>query len=129
VKEPFVPPRRSWPGKFRDAAIGVWRGAAGQCSFAVHVPAAVLVVAAGAILQVSRIEWCLLALCIATVFSAELFNSALERIAKAIDRDYNEHLADGLNIASGAVLAAAIGAAVVGVLVLGSRFAEVVGWW
>lgn len=129
MNDAFQPPRRSWPGKFRDAALGVWRGMRGQCSFAVHLPAAALVIVAGAVLGVDRVEWCLLALCITIVLAAEMFNSALETIAKAIDHRYNRHLAEGLDIASGAVLIAALGASCVGLLVLGRRLGELLGWW
>ena len=74
---------------------------------------------AGWTLGISRTEWCLLILCIAVVMAAELFNSALEQLAKAITEEKNSHIRNGLDIASGAVLVAAIGAAVIGVLVLG----------
>lgn len=125
----YLPTPRSWFAKFRDAAIGVWRGARGQCSFTVHFSAAALVIAAGLTLRVARIEWCLLILSITVVLAAEMFNSALETIAKAIDRRYNPHLADGLDIGSAAVLIAALGASAVGAFVLGYRLGIEVGWW
>ena len=53
--------------------------------------------------------------------TAELFNSALEQLAKAITKEEDPHVRNGLDIASGAVLVAAIGAAVIGLLVLGSQ--------
>jgi diacylglycerol kinase len=48
-----------------------------------------------------------------------MFNSSIERLAKAIDCGYNAHLRDALDIAAGAVLTAAIGAASIGVVILG----------
>jgi diacylglycerol kinase len=99
-----------------------------QASFGVHLAAAVLVVATAAWLQVSRVEWCLLLLCIASVFTAELFNSALESLAKAVDQQHNEHLRDALDIASGAVLVAAMGAAAVGATVLLPHFLRAALW-
>ena len=75
----------------------------------------------GWVLGISRTEWCLLILCIALVMTAELFNSALEQLAKAITKEEDPHVRNGLDIASGAVLVAAIGAAVIGLLVLGSQ--------
>ncbi|MEQ8785892.1 MAG: diacylglycerol kinase [Pirellulaceae bacterium] len=117
------PPRRTWVRKFRDAFRGLWIGVRGQSSFAVHVPAAALVIAAGVVLKVSLAEWCLLALCITLVLAAEMFNSALESMAKAIDVEHNLHLADGLDIGSAAVLVAALGALVVGLLIFAPRVA------
>lgn len=114
---PFDPPRRSWLKKFADAFAGIAIGVRGQASFVVHLVCAAIVVAAGVWLKVNPTEWCLLVLCIAVVLAAEMFNSALERLAKALDDEENPHLAAGLNIASAAVLLAALGAAVVGAII------------
>jgi diacylglycerol kinase len=115
------PTRRTWREKFRDAFRGLWIGVRGQSSFAVHLPAAVLVIAAGFVLRVSHAEWCLLVLCITLVLAAEMFNSSLESMAKAIDVEHNLHLADGLDIGSAAVLVAAAGSAVIAAIVFVPR--------
>ena len=117
----YEPPRRSWFRKFADAFRGLAQGVLGQSSFLVHIPCAIAVVACGAWLRVSVSEWCLLVLCITLVLSAELFNSALEHLAKAIDPQENEHLAIALNIASSAVLVAALGAVAIGAMVFVPR--------
>lgn len=114
----YTPPARGWIAKFGDAFGGIVAGMRGQCSFAVHLPAAVIVVVLALALRVTWIEGCLLALCITAVLGAELMNSALERLARAITSEFNEDLRVGLNIASGAVLVVSLGAAVVGALVL-----------
>jgi diacylglycerol kinase (ATP) len=62
-----------------------------------------------------------LVLCITVVQAAELFNSALECLAKAIDTNHNPHIADALDLAGGAVLVTAIGAATVGAIVFVAR--------
>lgn len=123
------PPRRSWLRKFRDAFRGLWIGVRGQSSFAVHLPMAVLVIVAGCVLRVSLVEWCLLVLAITGVLAAELFNSALESLAKAIDVKHNLHLADGLDIGSAAVLVAALGASTVGAIVFLYRLGVLLAWW
>ena len=51
------------------------------------------------------------------VLAAEMFNSALEAMARAIDTQYNRDLGDALDIASAAVLVCAVGAAAVGLIV------------
>ena len=56
-------------------------------------------------------------MCIAMVIGAELFNSALERLARAVTRSEDEDVAVALDIASGAVLVVSLGAAAVGGLV------------
>jgi diacylglycerol kinase len=112
---------RSWTAKFCGAFRGLLVGTRRQTSFAVHLVFTLAVVAAAGWLRVSRLEWCLLILCIGVVLSAEMFNSALETLARAIDTQYNRHLADGLDIASAAVLLSAAGAALCGLLILVPR--------
>jgi diacylglycerol kinase len=109
----------SWRRKFRDAFRGQKRGFRGESNFFVHFFAAAVVVAAAAALGADRVEWSLLVVCITGVLTAEMFNSAVERLAKAIDENYNPHLRDALDIAAGAVLTAAVGAMVVGIVILG----------
>jgi diacylglycerol kinase len=115
--EPFAKTPRSWLRKFADAFRGLAVAVRGQSSFAVHALVSVLVIAAAAWFHVSMAEWCLLALCIAFVWSAELMNTALETIAPAIDTRYNERLRDAIDIASGAVLFAACGSVSVGLMI------------
>jgi diacylglycerol kinase len=120
---------RSWVAKFRCAFRGAELGIRGQSSFFVHLFAAAAVVVAGIALQVTRLEWCLLLLCIAGVLTCEMFNSALEATARAITREQNPHLADALDIGSAAVLVASIGAALVGAMIFLDRLLKLVGWW
>jgi len=119
---------RSWPKKFRDAFRGVGVGVRGERSFRVHFLVAAVVVVAAVVMRVERIEWCLLVLSITVVLAAEMFNSALERMAKAITQEHHPRLADALDIGSAAVLVAAIGASVVGGIVFVHRFTILVGW-
>ena len=114
--EIFVPPG-GWRKKFRNAFRGAKRGVRGQSSFFVHFFVAAAVIAAAAVLDVPLVEWCLLLLCITIVLVAEMFNSALEWLAKAIDPKHNPHLAEALDIGSAAVLIASIGATIVGAII------------
>jgi diacylglycerol kinase len=119
--------QRTWWGKFRNAfrgmAVGVW----GHSSFAAHLPLASAVIVCGFVFRVSLVEWGLLILCITAVLVAELFNSALESMAKAIDRRHNPQLGNALDISAAAVLTAAIGAATVGSMVFVYRLAVWLG--
>ena len=117
MNEPYQPPARGWLQKFGDALGGIVAGMRGQSSFLVHIPAAGAVAAMAIVLQVSRTEACLLALCVTAVIGAELLNTALEYLAKAITSQYHDDVRIGLNIASGAVLFVALGASVVGALI------------
>ena len=70
-----------------------------------------------------------LALAVAGVMAAELFNTALERLADAVDTEHNPTIGEALDIASAAVLVAALGAATVGSIVFGYRLGTAAGWW
>jgi len=129
MPDDLISPERSWVQKFRDAFRGVKAGVRGQSSFFVHFFIAALVVAAGAVLRVSLIEWCLLLLCIAGVLTAEMFNSALESMAKAITGESDPHLGNSLDIGSAAVLLASLGATVVGTIIFANRLGMLLGWW
>jgi diacylglycerol kinase len=123
MREKLLPPQRTWYQKFRCAFRGLRLGVRGQTSFLVHFLVAGAVLLAAALLQVDRTEWCALLLCITVVLTAEMFNSALEHLARAVDRSENRHIASALDIGSAAVLTAAIGASVVGSLILVSHAA------
>ncbi len=109
---------RSWTCKFADAYRGLRRAVRSQSSFAVHLPVAVAVVVVAAGLGVSAVEWCLLLGAIGAVFMAEVFNTAIESLARAHDVGRHPRIRDALDMASGAVLVAAITAAAVGIIVL-----------
>ncbi len=111
---------RGWIKKFGDACRGVKIAVRAEASFFVHLFVTAVVVLAGAVLGISTIQWCVIVLCIAVVLTAEMLNTALERLARAITRETTPDIRDALDMASGAVLLASVGAVVVGVLVLGA---------
>lgn len=117
MRKEFRPTQRTWSQKFRCAFRGIRLGVHGQSSFLVHFVVAGLVVVAAAWLGIDRAEWCALALCITIVFTAEMFNSALEHLARAVDRSENRHLGSALDIGSAAVLTASAGASIVGSII------------
>ena len=51
--------------------------------------------------------------------SAELLNTAIERLARAITRKYHPEIRDALDVSSAAVLIIAIGAVLLAMLILG----------
>jgi diacylglycerol kinase len=115
------PKPRTWYEKFRDAFRGIRTGTRGQSSFQVHLGVTAVVIIAASLLRCTLWEWCILALCIGGVLTAEMINSAMEYLAKAIDENHNPHLGDALDTGSAAVLFASLAAGVVGAMVLISR--------
>ena len=121
--------RRRWRDKFRDAFRGVKLGIRGNSSFAVHFFVAAAALATCVALDCRLIEWCLILFCIGGVFTAELFNSAIETLFHGLDAETRSRWNGCLDIAAGAVLIASIFAMLVGLMVFGNRIAELLGWW
>jgi diacylglycerol kinase len=121
MRQEFRPAQRTWYQKFRCAFRGFRLGVRGQNSFAVHFAAAGLAILLALLLRVDRTEWCLLVLCITIVLTAEMFNSALEHLARAVDWSENQHLGSALDIGSAAVLTASLGASLAGAIIFVAR--------
>lgn len=83
----------------------------------IHSFAAVFVIAMGFYFGISSTEWCLIVIAITLVFSAEAFNTALEYLTNLVSPDFNKLAGKTKDVAAGAVLFAAIGAAVIGLII------------
>jgi diacylglycerol kinase len=88
----------------------------------IHVAAASLTLLAGLWLEIDASEWRWLVLAIALVFSAEVFNTAVEQCCNAISREYDAAIKAAKDTAAAAVLIAAIAAALIGAGVLLPHF-------
>jgi diacylglycerol kinase len=121
-------PRR-WRDKFREAFRGVKLGVRGHSSFSVHFLCAALAVAACVALNCRPWEWCVVLLCVGGVFTAELFNSAIETLFHGLDAQTKSRWNGCLDIAAGAVLTAGLFAALVGAVVFVGRLGELMHWW
>jgi diacylglycerol kinase (ATP) len=104
---------------FRFAMTGILRMIRCQHNAWIHTLATVLVVIAGFFFRISRQEWCWIILAIAAVWTAEALNTAFEFLADAASPDFHPGVRDAKDVAAGAVLVTAVGAAVIGCIVFG----------
>src|SRR5262249_53469170 len=104
---------RRWREKFPGAIRGLKLGIQGHSSFSVHLFAAAVAIAACIALDCRLVEWCLILLCIGGVFTAELFNSAIETLFHGLDPETKSRWNGCLDIAAGAVLTASLFAVLV----------------
>jgi diacylglycerol kinase len=81
--------------------------------------ATVCVIALGAWLSLSRIEWAILALAMGLVWIAEFFNTALEAVVDLASPDIHPLAKVSKDVGAAAVLIAAITSVVVGLAILG----------
>lgn len=112
----------SWTARIRSfgfALRGLFTVLRTQHNAWIHLAASVLVVLLAWLLGVSRWDWCWLTVAITGVWGAEAFNSAIERLADAAVPEPDPLIAQAKDAAAGGVLVVAVGAAVIGLLVLG----------
>ena len=83
----------------------------------IHVLAMVIVIVLGFYLKINLIEWCFIALAIALVIGAELFNTAIETIVDMVSPEKNPKAKLAKDISAAAVLALAVGAVVIGTII------------
>ena len=107
--------KRPWRQKWADAFRGLRWAVHEQSSFIVHFFAAAAVITSAWLLGTfDTVRWSLLVLCIVMVIGGEMLNTSIETLAKAITSSHDPLIGRALDIASGAVLTVAFGAAVVG---------------
>jgi diacylglycerol kinase (ATP) len=85
----------------------------------IHGVATLSVVALGLALGISRLEWLALVVAIVSVWAAEAINSAFELLCDLVSPGFHPLVEAAKDVAAGAVLICAIGAAITGTLVLG----------
>lgn len=93
----------------------------------IHAAAALGVTALGLALQVSALEWCALALAMALVLGAEALNTAIELVVDMVQPEWHALARDAKDVAAAGVLLCSVGAAVVGLWVLGPKLWALVG--
>ena len=104
---------------FRFAARGVREMARAGGNARIHFAATIAVILAGFALKVTAGEWSSLVLAIGIVWAAEGANTAIELLADRVSREHDDLIRRAKDTAAGAVLLAAIAAAIVGILILG----------
>ncbi len=83
----------------------------------VHVMAAILAIALGLWLKLSATEWCLIILCVISVLGMEGVNTCVELLADFIHPEKHDKIKIIKDIAAGAVLIAASGTAIIGLII------------
>ncbi len=83
----------------------------------IHLLATVIVITLGITLHVSKNDWLWLTVAITSVWTAEAFNAAIERLADRITSEHDAQIGTVKDIAAGAVLVTCLGAVVIGVMI------------
>ena len=102
---------------FGFAFKGIGQLVATQPNAQIHLVATIVVVGMGFWCEVSRGEWCILLLCMALVWAAEAFNTALENLTDLVSPDYHPLAGKAKDVAAAAVLISAIFAATIAAII------------
>lgn len=92
-----------------------------QWNMKIHGVAALLVLGAGIFFEISLPEWMILILCIGIVMIAEVANTAIEYFVDFVSPELHPVAGKIKDLSAGAVLIAAVTAAVTGFLIFGPK--------
>lgn len=113
----------------RHAVEGIYDVVSQERNMRYHLLVALLVVVAGFLLRVDRLEWLWLLLAILLVFSAEFLNTVTEAVTDLLsEHHYDISVKKAKDVAAGAVLITAIFAVLVGMIIFIPRIIKLLGY-
>ncbi|MEJ2182660.1 MAG: diacylglycerol kinase [Nitrospirota bacterium] len=111
-------PLRQWIRSANYAIEGILHAAKTQRHLRYHFYAAAFVLVGSYALGVTRNEFLFISLAVIAVLMVEMLNSAMEAMVDLFSPEYSEQARNAKDIAAGAVLITAAGAAVMGTIIL-----------
>lgn len=114
-----------WFAAANNAIEGILLAAKTQRHLKFHLLAAFSVLLSCFVIGLDKVEFAIIALITIMVIVAEMFNSALEAVVDLTTQETKTSARTAKDIAAGAVLISAIGALVIGYLILGPHLARI----
>src|SRR5436189_3741775 len=102
---------------YRFAFRGIAFAFQSEKNMVIHLVAALAVIVLNYLLGISRMEWLITMILIGVVCAAEMFNTAIEKLADRVTTEQDPLIGQVKDIASGAVLVVCVAAAVCGAVV------------
>lgn len=102
---------------FGYAFEGIFAGIRKERNMKIHCLAAVCVIIAGVVFQITKMEWCLCFTLFGLIMSLELVNTAVEAVVDLVTEEKKPLAKLAKDTAAGAVLIAAIMAAIAGLII------------
>ncbi|MEA3336341.1 MAG: diacylglycerol kinase family protein [Chloroflexota bacterium] len=106
---------------FSSAVNGVVYAFRTQPNTWIELFAAAVVVVAGILFSIDRLEWAIIAITVFSVLALEAVNSAIEALVDLVSPEYDELAGVVKDCAAGAMLLAATGAVFVAAAIFGPR--------
>ena len=123
MKREKKPPLRK---TFGYAFEGILTGIRKERNMRIHTAAMILVVFFGTVLGLSATEWCICLVLFGLVMALELVNTAVEAVVDLVTEERKPLAKTAKDTAAGAVLIAAIMAAVIGCIIFLPKILEFV---
>jgi len=95
---------RKYLAGFQYALRGIWLAFRYEGYMRFHFIAAVAVLIANYLLKTTKTEWLITILLIGLVWMAEIFNTAIEKLADRVNPEYDPMIGLAKDLAAGAVL-------------------------
>jgi diacylglycerol kinase (ATP) len=111
-------PLRRWLKSANFAIEGILHGTKTQRHLRYHLYSAAFVLILSYVLGVSRNDFLIIALTVIVVLLAELSNTAIEAVVDMVSPEQSEKAKIAKDVAAGAVLTTAFGAAVIGYIII-----------
>lgn len=110
---------------FKFAFNGIKETIKNEQNIKVHLFVMLLVIVAGIIFRINKIEWIICIILFGLVIGAELFNTALENTIDLITKEKNENARIAKDASAGAVLVIAIVSASIGFMIFIPKIVEI----
>ncbi len=101
---------------FHYAIGGIRSVIISEPNFKIHIIAALIILTACWVLNLSALEWCLSILIISMVLVAEIINTTIENLCDLIQPEYNERIKVIKDISAAGVLIVSVAASIIGVI-------------
>lgn len=106
---------------FKYAFQGMFSALKTERNLKIHVTIMILVIIAGIVLKINKIEWIICIILFGLVIGGEMLNSAIETVVDIAMPDINPKAKFAKDAAAGAVLVFAIASAIIGFMIFGSK--------
>lgn len=111
---------------FTHAGRGVWLVIKTTHNAWIEIALLFLAIACGAYFHITETDWMLIVFAAGLVLAAEAFNTAIEIDMDLTSPEYHPFARDTKDVAAGAVLIAALTAAIIGLLIFAPHFLALV---
>jgi diacylglycerol kinase (ATP) len=102
---------------FHFAWAGLKQIIAAERTAKLHIAASLGAIVLGLLVRLSALEWLWIVLAIGWVWTAETFNTSIERLADAVTMERDDRIRAIKDMAAAGVLVSAVGALVIGAII------------